>query len=249
MLRNNLTGHPLSDSRCCRHHITLHPVPSQTAENRCRCRPFSVASSKKNSHQAVSFSGVLCIFVLIIEIKFMNKRYVYMTVLCPWLAGTGLAQPSVCGTPEKASDFTYTLASGEQGTLYALRSEWILLYFYDPACEDCQVLMEQLNASEILNRLIDEKRIRVLAVYPEEDTAVWLEQAEHVPQTWINGYDKDAAIYTKGLYRMMSLPVLYLLDRDKNIRLQTATADEIENELKLISDKQKECMLWRRKFI
>jgi peroxiredoxin len=157
--------------------------------------------------------------------------------LCLWLAGVSRAQSPVSGTSEKASDFTYTRASGKQGTLYALRSEWILLYFYDPTCEDCHALMEQLNASERLNRLIEKKRIQVLAVYPEEDTAVWLEQAEHVPQTWINGYDKGAVIHTQGLYLMTSLPTLYLLDRDKNIRLKTATADEVENALKLISNK------------
>jgi hypothetical protein len=97
--------------------------------------------------------------------------------------------------------------------------------------------MERLKASETLNRLIGEKRIRVLAVYPEEDTAVWLEQAEHVPQTWINGYDKGAVILTEGLYGMTSLLALYLLDRDKYIRLKTAAADEVENELKLIGNK------------
>jgi peroxiredoxin len=158
-------------------------------------------------------------------------------ILCLWYAGACLAQSPASGTPEKASDFTYTLASGKQGTLYALRSEWILLYFYDPACEDCHALMERLNGSKRLNRLIEAKRIRVLAVYPEDDTAVWIEQAEHVPRTWINGYDKGAVIHTEGLYRMTTLPALYLLDRHKNIRLKTATADEVEDELKRISNK------------
>jgi cytochrome oxidase Cu insertion factor (SCO1/SenC/PrrC family) len=157
--------------------------------------------------------------------------------LCIGLAGASLAQSPASVTPEKANDFTYTLASGKQGTLYALGSEWTLLYFYDPTCEDCHALMERLNASETLNRLMEEKRIRVLAVYPEEDTAVWLEQAEQVPQAWINGYDPGAVIHTEGLYRMTSLPALYLLDRDKNIRLKTASADEVEKELKHIGNK------------
>jgi peroxiredoxin len=157
-------------------------------------------------------------------------------ISCLWLAGACPAQ-SASGKPEKADDFTYTLASGEQGTLYALRSEWMLLYFYDPECEDCHALMKRLKTSERLNRFIEEKRIRVLAVYPEDDTAVWLEQAEQVPQTWINGYDKGAVIYTEGLYGITHLPALYLLDRGKNIRLKASTADEVENELKLIGNK------------
>jgi peroxiredoxin len=158
-----------------------------------------------------------------------------MTVLCLGLAAAVPAQSPVAGTPERASDFTYTLASGRQGTLYALRSEWILLYFYDPTCEDCHALRERLNASETLNRLVGEKRLRVLAVYPDDADAAWLEQAEEMPPAWINGYDRGAAIHTGGLYRMTSLPALYLLDRDKNIRLQTAKADEVEKELTVVS--------------
>jgi peroxiredoxin len=152
------------------------------------------------------------------------------------LSGICRAQQTVSGQPERASDFTYTLASGEQGTLYAIHSEWVLLYFYDPDCEDCHALMERLNDSDALNRLIREKRIQVLAVYPEEDTARWLEQAEHLPETWINGYDKGAIINTEGLYLIKSLPALYLIDKEKRIRLKEATAEEVENELEYISN-------------
>ena len=34
--------------------------------------------------------------------------------------------------PVKAGNFTYTLGSGQKDSLYALTSEWILLYFYEP---------------------------------------------------------------------------------------------------------------------
>lgn len=118
--------------------------------------------------------------------------------------------------------------------MYALQSEWLLLYFYDPSCEDCHALMERLNASESINRLIGENRLLVLAVYPEEDTEVWLEQAEHMPPTWINGYDRGAGINREGLYPMQTLPALYLLDRDKKLCLKNATAEEVESKLKLV---------------
>ncbi|MDR3261852.1 MAG: thioredoxin family protein [Tannerella sp.] len=165
--------------------------------------------------------------------KTMIKRCKYL-ILYFCLSGICQAQQTVSAPPERATDFTYTLATDRQGTLYAIHSEWILLYFYDPTCEDCHALMERLNASEVINRLIEEKRLQVLAVYPEEDTEAWLEQAKHVPPAWVNGYDKGAVINTKGLYLIKTLPALYLLDRDKNIRLKEATAEEVENELKPI---------------
>jgi cytochrome oxidase Cu insertion factor (SCO1/SenC/PrrC family) len=135
------------------------------------------------------------------------------------------------GNPEQANDFTYSLASGEQQTLYALQSEMILLYFYDPTCEECHLLMSQLAASDIINRLIDKKKLIVLAVYPDDDIEIWNEYAGHIPQQWINGYDKGVKIHTEGIFLIKSFPTLYLLDKDKMIRMKEMTFKALEFEL------------------
>ena len=148
-----------------------------------------------------------------------------------WIANICFAQQSESDSFGKANDFTYTLASGEQQTLYALRSELVLLYFYDPTCEDCHLLMSQLEASAIVNRLIDCKKLTVLAVYPEDDTETWNEYADHVPQQWINGYDKGIKIHSEGIYIINQFPTLYLLDKDKMILMKEMTFKELESEL------------------
>jgi thiol-disulfide isomerase/thioredoxin len=131
----------------------------------------------------------------------------------------------------KANDFVYTQANGVEGTLYTLESEILLLYFYDPTCEDCHELKEQLNTSEIVNQLIDEKRLVILSVYPEDDMDLWMPYTKQIPSNWINGYDKGATINVEGLFLLTSLPTLYLLDEEKNIVLQTTTFEDIEQEL------------------
>jgi len=151
--------------------------------------------------------------------------------LCLWIANICPAQQPESGSLEQANDFTYTLASGEQHTLYALSSEMLLLYFYDPTCEDCHLLMSQLKASSIVNRLIEMKKLTVLAVYPDDDTDTWNQHAGHVPQQWINGYDKGVKIHTEGIYIIHRFPTLYLLDKDKMIRMKEMTFDELENAL------------------
>lgn len=159
--------------------------------------------------------------------KVMVVRW-WVIVVCLLLAKASYA---LSETSEKASDFVYTLADGTQHTLYSLQSEMILLYFYDPTCEDCHELMEQLNTSEIISRLISNKRLLILAVYPEEDMEIWQPYADHIPSTWINGFDKGATINMEGLYNLTSLPAVYLLDDKKNISLQTIRYTEIEREL------------------
>ena len=155
-------------------------------------------------------------------------------IICLWITNNCLAQPPKTGNLERANDFTYTLASGEQETLYSLKSETVLLYFYDPTCEDCHVLMSRLETSELINRLIDESLLTVLAVYPEEDTEIWNEYTCHVPQKWINGYDKGVKIHTEGIFFIKSFPALYLLDKDKMILLKEMSFNELENELEQI---------------
>ena len=155
-------------------------------------------------------------------------------IICIWITNICLAQQPTTGNLEQANDFTYTLASGDQETLYALSSEMVLLYFYDPTCEDCHALMSQLEQSDIVNRLINGNLLTVLAVYPDEDTEIWNEYAGHVPQKWINGYDKGVKIHTEGIFLIRSFPTLYLLNKDKMILLKEMSFKELENALEKI---------------
>ena len=154
-----------------------------------------------------------------------------LVIICLWIANICPAQLPDSGNLERANDFTYTIVTGEQHTLYALRSELVLLYFYDPTCEDCHLLMSQLEASPVVNRLIETQKMTVLAVYPDDDTETWNVYTDHVPQHWINGYDKGVKILTEGLFLLKSFPTLYLLDKDKRIRMKEMTFSELENVL------------------
>lgn len=152
----------------------------------------------------------------------------WIILFCVWFAGICHAQHA---SLEKANNFVYTQADGTQHALYALQSEMILLYFYDPTCEECHALMEQLNESEFVNQLIADNRLSILAVYPEDDMEIWEPYVSRVPSTWINGYDKGATVHSEGLYFFISTPVLYLLDEEKNICIQTTSFEAIEQEL------------------
>ena len=160
----------------------------------------------------------------------MYTRLVYI-VICLWIVNICPAQQSNSNSLEQANDFTYTLASGEQHTLYALQSDMVLLYFYDPTCDDCHLLMSQLETSNIVNRLIDCKKLTVLAVYPEDDIETWNEYADHIPPQWINGYDKGVKIHTEEIYIINQFPTLYLLNREKMVRMKEMTFAALESEL------------------
>jgi thiol-disulfide isomerase/thioredoxin len=130
---------------------------------------------------------------------------------------------------EKAADFTYTQANGKNGTLHAIRSDYTLLFFYNPGCHTCKEIMEQLTSSLRINYLMQEKKLTIVAVYPDEDLTEWNKYLPEVPEEWINAYDKGANVQNEEIYDLKAIPTLYLLDKDKKVILKDTTFEQIEN--------------------
>lgn len=124
---------------------------------------------------------------------------------------------------EPANDFRYTLASGATGSLYGLRAEYVLLFINNPGCPMCREIREAISASPMLTELIEHGRLRVLALYPDENLDEWRAYREQVPASWINAYDDGCVLREKGLYDLSAIPSLYLLDAQKRVLVKDAT--------------------------
>lgn len=142
-----------------------------------------------------------------------------------------LAQKNRAGT--QALDFTYTLKSGTQGTLYQLNTEYILLFINNPGCHACSETIGQLQAATTINKLLREKRITILSVYPDEELDEWNRHLADFPSEWINAYDKRLIIRDKQLYDLKAIPTLYLLNRKKTVLLKDVTVLIMEEYLRL----------------
>lgn len=121
---------------------------------------------------------------------------------------------------DKATDFTYTLASGKTGTLYNIKSEYTLVLFYNPDCHACAELIAALKASDIINNGLENKTLSLLSFYPDADLKIWKKHLNDIPNTWINGYDKNQIVQNKKVYDLKAIPTLYLLDANKRIILK-----------------------------
>ena len=127
----------------------------------------------------------------------------------------------------KASDFTYTLESGAQSTLYKIKSFYTVLFINNPGCHACTANIEVLKSSPVINELIQKKQLAVLALYPDEELDEWRRHRNEFPKEWINGYDQSLAIRTQSLYDLKAIPTLYLLDANKKVLLKDATVQAI----------------------
>ena len=108
-----------------------------------------------------------------------------------------------------ATNFTYTLQSGKQGALYQIKSEYTLLMFYNPDCHACSETITYLKQSKIVNTLLAERRLNILAFYPDDDLGIWKKHLSDIPETWINSYDQKQMVKNKLLYDCNTLSLSF----------------------------------------
>lgn len=130
-----------------------------------------------------------------------------------------------------ATDFSYSLASAKAGTLHKIQSDYILLLFYNPDCHACSETIDYLKQSQPINAYLQEGRLKILAVYPDSDWAIWKKHLGDIPTTWINCYDKDQSVKNRLLYDLKAIPTLYLLDKDMTILLKDMDVVAVEKYL------------------
>lgn len=120
----------------------------------------------------------------------------------------------------KATDFPYTTQAGEKGRLYQLQSRYILLFFHDPDCDECQYVKKQL---ENQHAHFAQKGVLVVAVYIDDEVEAW--RKAHYPSAWLSVYAPE--IDRQDLYDIKALPTLYLLDTQKRVVLKDAQIDKV----------------------
>ena len=135
---------------------------------------------------------------------------------------------------EKATDFVYYLSDGTRHTLAAtpVKSNRLLLMFYDPECESCHEVLLQMAADTALAEAVRTGKLSVLAVYTEGNDEAWRKALPDLPKGWTVGIDHEA-VKTGALYDLKAMPSLYLLDGKKTVLLKDAAYEKIRATLAL----------------
>lgn len=133
---------------------------------------------------------------------------------------------------EKATDFVYYLSDGTRHTLAAtpVKSNRLLLMFYDPECESCHEVLLQMAADTALTEAVQTGKLSVLAVYTEGNDEAWRKALPDLPKGWTVGTDREA-VKTGALYDLKAMPSLYLLDGSKTVLLKDAAYEKIRTTL------------------
>ena len=130
---------------------------------------------------------------------------------------------------QSANDFDYTDRTGRTRNMYSLKNDFIIVYINNPGCAMCRDITESLKRSQIITELQRKGRLKVLAIYPDENLDEWHKHLSDMPAEWINGYDRGCRIERENLYNVSAIPALYLLDKEKKVLVKDSTnVGEIE---------------------
>lgn len=135
-----------------------------------------------------------------------------------------------------AADFDYVVA-GDKAThhLKDLKADNILVYFNNPDCESCEAVKQRLAENEVINKLVNDKKLIVLAIYPYDDQKLW-KKAKY-PKMMINGWNQSHQIEYAELYDLPTLPCFYLLDKDYKVLIKNeGSLNKVEAMLKKLTE-------------
>ena len=130
-------------------------------------------------------------------------------------------------------NFNLLMSNGDTTTLYDIKSPYILLYFQHPECPTCRQVRGMLKDYPMLNKAIDEGKIVVLTVYFEKDKKVFDNylKSEANPR-WLNSWNYDNEIEKQELFYLVTIPYMFLIDKDKRVIKKDILYNEIEDYMR-----------------
>lgn len=137
-----------------------------------------------------------------------------------------------------ATDFDYVTPKDKTVRhLKELKADYILIYFNNPDCESCETVKERLANNELINKLVNEKKLIVLGIYPYDDEKLW--KKANYPKMMINGWNKSHQIENNELYDLPTLPCFYLLDKDYKVLIKNeGSLNKVEAMLQSLTGAQ-----------
>ena len=130
------------------------------------------------------------------------------------------------GTP--AADIHYTTETGATGSLYTLKTDFVLIFFHNLDCGNCRELAAAIDASPVIHEMTRRGRLTILSIYPDMAADMWRQHLTQFPASWTHGYDPNLEIANRHTYSLRLLPALYLVDRDRHVVMKDAALPYIE---------------------
>ena len=131
-------------------------------------------------------------------------------------------RPNLIGT--KAAEMVMSSFAGYYVSLYDVKADFTIVYFWEPDCGHCKEATPVLKAYYDANK---GKGIEVFAVCTQSDREKWEAYIADHGLGWINGWDPQRLSRFDYFYNVESTPLVYILDRDKKIIAKRISVEDI----------------------
>ena len=111
-------------------------------------------------------------------------------------------------------------------SLYALKSDYTVLYFYDPDCGHCKKKTPALK--ELYDAKLKDKGVKVIAANIKKDVDKWKKYIKDQDLNWINLADPEVRSNFRYEYNIETTPQLFILDDQKKIIAKKLDVEQIE---------------------
>lgn len=157
---------------------------------------------------------------------------VYLAGKAPWANEEYLSdlakrverlRPNLIG--KKAAEMVMSSFAGQYVSLYDVKADFTIVYFWEPDCGHCK------EATPLLKTYYEENRgkgIEVFAVCTQSDREKWEKYIADHGLSWINGWDPQRLSRFDYFYNVESTPLIYILDRNKRIIAKRLAVTDID---------------------
>lgn len=125
-------------------------------------------------------------------------------------------------------NFKLQTEKDEDVILSEIKSDWTVLFFYDPGCGHCK---KQLPNMKKNYENFKDKGVTFMGICTKREEKEFKEGVEKFKLEWINLWDKETRTDFRNWYDIYSTPVLYILDKDKVIRYKRISPEQVQDIL------------------
>ncbi|MCG8307478.1 MAG: DUF5106 domain-containing protein [Cytophagales bacterium] len=111
-------------------------------------------------------------------------------------------------------------------SLYSLKADYFVLYFYDPDCGHCKKKTPLLK--ELYNSKLKSMGVEVVATNVKKDVDKWKKYVKEQKLNWVNLADPHVRSNFRYEYNLETTPIIYVLDSQKKIIAKKLDVDQVE---------------------
>lgn len=126
---------------------------------------------------------------------------------------------------DTVADFEYTDRTGAISRLSGFAGRPLVLFFYDPECEDCHAAAAELAADSDFTARVNDGRLNILAL-STLDIDSWKALPQNFPAAWHDGCDNGVLDSTEAFF-IPAFPTFYFIDAAGRVVLKEPTVPQL----------------------